>query len=103
MISIPKFAQSSIDPTQVSLTIVSIGKAGVWFIGFLAMAGLVDPTIANQQWGTFVADVGTAVPVAFAIYHSGNAVWGLVRKTAVNVIALVQKIFGKKTTVPAQQ
>lgn len=91
MISIPKMFQSSVDSSQVSLTVISIGKAGAGLIAFLAMAGIVDPTIANQQWGTFVADVGTAVPVGFAVYHSGMAVWGLIRKAAVRIAGVFTK------------
>lgn len=101
MISIPKWAQSSIDPTQVSLTITSIGKAGAYLIVFLGAVGVVDPTIAGQAWSGWVQSIITGIPAGFAIYHSSVAVWGIIRKAAVRILAL----FGGTTVVtpPAQQ
>lgn len=84
---IPNWAQSSIDPTQVSLTITSLGKAGAGIIVFLGMLGVVDPAIAGQAWGGFVGEVITAIPVGFAVWHSGNVVWGIIRKAAVRLFA----------------
>jgi hypothetical protein len=85
--TIPTWAQSSVDPNQVSLTITSIGKAGTALIVFLGMVGVVDPTIAGQAWGSFVASVITAVPAGFAVYHSGQVLWGVFRKVAVALFA----------------
>lgn len=90
---IPKIFQSSIDPNQVSLTVVSVGKAGASLIVFLGMVGLVDPSIAGQAWGNFVASIVTAVPAGFAVYHAGQALWGIFRKIAV-------ALFGKPAVTP---
>lgn len=86
---IPKWAQSSVDENSVSLTIQSIGKAGAGVVVFLGMVGVIDPAIAGQTWGNFVASVITAVPAGFAVWHSGQAVWGVIRKVAVNVMTLL--------------
>lgn len=84
---IPKWAQSSIDPTTVSLTVQSIGKAVAGFIVFLGVIGWVDPTIAGQAWGELIADVITAIPAGFAVFHAGYVVWGIIRKIAVRIFA----------------
>lgn len=89
--NIPTIFQSSVDPTQVSLTVTSIGKAGASLIVFLGMIGLVDPTIAGQDWSMFVQAVATAVPAAFAVFYTGEAVYGVFRKIAV-------ALFGHPTT-----
>lgn len=85
MISIPKWAQSSVNPAQVSLTITSIGKAGAAFIVFLGVIGWVDPSIAGQTWSDFTSAVLTAIPAGYAVWHTGIAVWGLFRKVAMAV------------------
>lgn len=100
MISIPKFAQSSIDPEQVSLTISSVGKAVAGLITVLGMIGLVDPVIATQTWGNFVASVITAVPAGYAVWHTGYAVWGIIRKIAVRITGFFQK--NPVTIAPAE-
>jgi hypothetical protein len=81
--NIPSIFQSSVDPTQVSLTIISIGKAGATLIVFLGVIGFVDPAIAGQDWSSFVQAMVTAVPAVFAVFYSGEAVYGLIRKLAV--------------------
>ncbi len=85
--NIPLWAQSSVDENSVSLTVQSVGKAISAAIVFASMVGVVDPTIANEAWGGFVASVITAVPAGFAVYHSAQAVWGIVRKIAVRIYA----------------
>lgn len=84
---IPKMFQSSIDPTQVALTWASIGKAVAGVITFLGVLGIVDPAIAGQAWGNFVSSVITAIPAGYAVWHTGNVVWGIIRKIAVRLFA----------------
>lgn len=83
MYQIPSWARSSVDQNSVSLTIVSIGKAVTGVITFLGIIGMVDPLIAGEAWGNFVTAVITAIPAGFAVYHTGQAVWGLARKAMV--------------------
>lgn len=84
-LKIPSFAQSSVDPNSVSLTIQAIGRAVAGLIVFGGMIGIVDPAIAGQAWGQFVASIITAVPVAYSVWHAGNAVFGIIRKVAVRI------------------
>lgn len=88
---IPTWAQSSLDESEVSLTITSFGKVGMGVITFLAMVGLVDPTIAGEAWGGFVASVITAVPAAYAVWHASQGLWGVTRKLSVRLVAMFAK------------
>lgn len=85
--------QSSVDPNEVSLTVSSLGKAVAALITFLGVLGIVDPAIAGQAWGAFVSSVITAIPAAVAVWHTGFAVWGLIRKASVRVV----EVFAKKS------
>lgn len=89
--NIPSIFQSSVDPDQVSLTVSSLGKAVAGFIMFAGMLGIVDPLIAGQAWGGFVQNIITAIPIGFAVWHSGQAVWGIIRKVSMRVISIGQK------------
>lgn len=83
--------QSSVDPTQVSLTVTSMGNAVAGFITFLGMVGIVDPAIAGQAWGNFVAAVITAIPAGYAVWHTGQFVWGIMRKATVRIVSMFSK------------
>lgn len=84
---IPNWAKSSVNEDQVSLTITSVGKAVSGLIVFLGMVNAVDPLIAGEAWGSFVASVITAVPAGFAVWHTGQAMWGVIRKVSVRLTA----------------
>lgn len=87
---IPQFAQSSIDPTKVSLTIQSIGKAGAAFIALASVIGFVDPQLTSAAaplWAGWVASVASAVPAGFAVFYATEALWGIIRKIGVAVFA----------------
>ena len=86
--NIPAWAQSSANPEEVSLTITSLGKMGAALIVFLGVIGVIDPLVATQAWGNFVAQLITAVPVVFGIWSAGQAVYGIVRKIAVRIVGL---------------
>lgn len=86
--NIPRIFQSSVDPTQVSLFVTSIGKTGASIIVFLGVVGWVDPAIATQAWGNFVAEIITAIPVGYAVFQSAQAVWGLIRKISVRAVSI---------------
>lgn len=88
---IPNWAKSSVDENSVSLFITSTGKAVAGVIVFLGMVNVVDPTIANEAWGNFVASIITAVPAGFAVWHTGQGVWGVIRKATVRIVALLTK------------
>lgn len=78
--NIPKWLQSSQDPSQISLTVESFGKsAGALILLFATIKG-IDPMIATQWWGAVVAQVTLAVSSGYAVYHAGVMLWGLMRK-----------------------
>lgn len=99
---IPKIFRSSVDPSQVSLTVSSFGKAVAGLITVLGMLNVIDPMIATQAWGNFVAQVITAIPAGFAVWHAGQAVWGIMRKAGVNLLHLITEIKVMRKPLPPQ-
>lgn len=94
MQTIPSFAQSSIDPSQVSLTITSIGKAVTGALVTYAVIRGIDPMLitTNVQTVTdatqnIAAQYLAVFPALYAAYHSTLALWGIVRKLAVRLFA----------------
>ena len=88
MIKIPNWAQSSIDENSVSLTVQSVGKSIASLIVLAGVVGIVDPNVAGEAWSGFVASIITAVPAGFAVYHSGQAVWGVIRKISARIFTV---------------
>lgn len=80
MDGIPTWAQSSIDPTQISSFLQNIGRALAGTVTFLLVLKGVDPLVAGQSWGQFVQLVATGAPAAYATWHTGEAIFGLIRK-----------------------
>ncbi len=78
----PTFA-SSVDPSQISLTVSSIFKAAIFFVGYFAAAKGFDVTTATTQVEAIRDIVLTSIPAGFALFHAITAVWGLVRKVLV--------------------
>lgn len=93
--TIPSALQSSVDPTQLSTTITSIGKVLAGTVMFFAALKGIDPVIAGQQWGNFIQLVATGAPAAYATWYSAEMIFGLIRK------AVVRMFFTKNTTVSA--
>lgn len=91
--NIPTYMQSSIDPTQISTTITSVGKMIAGAIAFFAVVKGVDPAIATQQWGSFVQLIATGAPAAYTVWYTAEAVFGMIRKCYV-------WLFVKKTIAP---
>lgn len=92
--TIPTFAQSSIDSTQVSLTITSVSKAAIGILTTYAMLKGIDPMLvtANVQTVTeaaqnIVVQYIAVLPALYAAYHSLQAIYGVARKLAVRFFA----------------
>lgn len=83
--NIPPALQSSIDPTQISLTIESTGKAVAGVVVFLAMLWGADPNVVQTNWAQTIALVATAAPAAYALWHSAAGLWGMARKVLVAI------------------
>lgn len=90
---IPDWSVSSADQSQISLTIASFGKviAGSGLLGVIAVLLQTDPAIATVQWQAFIANTASLVAAGYTVYHSGELIFGALRK-------LFIKVFGKKTT-----
>ena len=102
--TIPSFAQSSADQTQVSLTITSLSKAAIGVITTIAVLRGIDPMLATQNVQTIteaaqniVVQYIAILPALYAAYHSIQAIYGVVRKIAIRTVSLVHK----KPTPPA--
>lgn len=99
--TIPAWAQSSADATQVSLTITSISKMlGAILVTYAMLKG-IDPvlvtsnvTTVTQAAQNIVAQYIAILPALYAAYQSVKAVEGIGRK-------VWNRLF--TTTAPAQQ
>jgi hypothetical protein len=89
-IQIPAWAQSSVDPEQVSLTISSFSKAVIGILTTYAVLKGIDPIIMTNNVRTvteaaqnIVAQYIAILPALYAAYHSAQAIYGVLRKLAV--------------------
>lgn len=71
---------SSIDPTQLSLSVQSAAKVIVGIIGAYAAYRGLDQTTITTSLQQFTDIIVTLIPVAYATYHSLELAWGIVRK-----------------------
>jgi hypothetical protein len=77
------FTTSSVDPTQVSLTVESAGKVLIGIIGWFAVAKGLDAATAQTQLQVIIDLVAQSVPVAFTLWNAMMTGYGLVRKLCV--------------------
>lgn len=75
--------QSSIDPTQLSLSVSSGTKTIIGIIGVLVAYKGLDVTSITSQLQAIVDMVVTAIPAGFAVWHAMLTVYGLIRKFTV--------------------
>lgn len=90
--SVPAWAQSSVDQTQVSLTITSVSKAVAGLLITYATIKGIDPAIftTNVQNITEAAQNGVAqyvavLPALYSAYQSIKVIEGVMRKIAVRL------------------
>jgi phage shock protein PspC (stress-responsive transcriptional regulator) len=77
---IKSWAQSSTDPTQLSLSVTSAAKVIIGIIGTLAAYRGIDSVTITTQLQAIV-DIGvTLIPAGFTAYHSLQLLYGLTRK-----------------------
>lgn len=91
---IPTFAQSSVNPQEVSLTIASFGKVVAGGLATYAMLKGIDPLIlvtnantVTQEAQNVVAQYVIVAPALYTAYHSAQLIWGAMRKIAVAMFA----------------
>lgn len=100
--TIPAWAQSSTDATQVSLTITSVSKAAAGVLATYAILKGIDPVLVTSNVTTvteaaqnIVAQYIAVLPALYSAYHSAQAIYGVFRKFAIRIVTA----FGKTTTV----
>lgn len=76
--------QSSVDPNKISTTIQGLSKAIIFVITFIAVQKGFDPTQATNGVQQITDLLIVATPAILAVYHSGEAIYGIVRKMFVN-------------------
>lgn len=74
---------SSVDPTQLSLTVESTGKILAGLIGWAAVAKGLDPATAQTQFQLIIDMGAQGIPIAFTLWNSMLVVWGAARKLLV--------------------
>lgn len=72
--------QSSLDTTKISLTVSSVAKVAIFVVGAYAMAKGFDPTEATNGVQQITDIILSVIPACFAVFHGGEAIWGVVRK-----------------------
>ena len=80
MTPIKTIFQSSLDPNKVSLTITSISKFVTFLVLTYAVSKGFDPNTATTGVQQVTDIILSAVPACFAIWHAGEAIYGLIRK-----------------------
>lgn len=90
--TIPAWAQSSVDATQVSLTITSLSKAVAAVLVTYATLKGIDPAIITTNVTTvteaaqnFVAQYVAVLPALYAAYQSIKTIEGVGRKVWVRL------------------
>lgn len=73
---------SSADPSgqTLSLFIESIAKVAIGGAGWLAVAHGLDPAAATSQVQALLDVAAQVIPLAYSLYHSLQAGWGILRK-----------------------
>lgn len=71
---------SSVDPSKISLTIQGATKTLIFIIGYFAIAKGFDPAEATTNVQLISDIVISLIPAVLAVYHGGEAIYGIVRK-----------------------
>lgn len=74
------FLSSSANPGDLSLTVASITKAIIWGVATLAVVKGVDSTTVTNEVQQIMDLTATAVAAGLTLYHSGQTIYGLIRK-----------------------
>ena len=71
---------SKLDPSNVSLAISGLTKTIIFVIGYFALSKGFDPSDATTQVQAVSDIVISLIPAVLAVYHGGEAIYGIVRK-----------------------
>lgn len=76
----PKFLASSVDPTQLSLTVESFSKVVIGLLAWWGVSKGFNVLTAQNQLQVIIDIIAQSVPIAFTLWNAMLTVWGLVRK-----------------------
>lgn len=74
---------SSVDPSQLSLTVESFGKVLIGVIVWFAASKSLDVTAAQTQLQAILDLVIQGIPLVFTLWNVCMGVWGAIRKVLV--------------------
>lgn len=78
---------SSTDPTQLSETVQAIAKILAGALVFTGVLTVADSTSLLTNVNQIITEVITIVPLAYATWNAGQAIFGIFRKGIVAVAA----------------
>ena len=81
----PKYGiwSSSIDPSQLSATVLAATKTLSGLLVFWGMLSAADGTTLFTHVNAIVTNVAVIAPLAFAMWHSAEIIFGLLQKALV--------------------
>ena len=74
---------SSVDSTQLSLTVQSVAKVLIGLVGYYAAFKGLDQAAVTSNLQNAVDTIVTLIPVAYSAFYGLETVWGLLRKVFV--------------------
>jgi hypothetical protein len=84
---IPTWAQSSEDPSQISLSIQSFGKTLIGIVALVASLKGLNPQTATDQFQIIIDNAAAGTAAVFTVYHSLVTIYGLLRKAFYRFVA----------------
>lgn len=76
----PVGLRSSVDPSQLSLSVSSAVKVVLFLTAYFAVHKGLDPMTAQNQVQGLIDLAMNTVPLVLALYHAVQLGWGLCRK-----------------------
>lgn len=74
---------SSIDPQQISTTVLAVAKTAAGLLVFGGFLTVADSTTLLAHVNGIIADVTILAPLAYAMWHSSEVIFGLLQKAIV--------------------
>lgn len=71
---------SSLDQSKISLTVQALTKCAIFIVGYFAVSKGFDPMTATNGVQQVSDIVISLIPAILAVYHGGEAIYGIVRK-----------------------
>lgn len=74
---------SSIDPQQLSTTALAVAKTVAGLLVFAGFFTVADSTTFFSHVSAIITDITVVAPLAYAMWHSSEIVFGLLQKALV--------------------